>query len=126
MSAPFLVSAARRAPDRLERITLMANLMIEHRLGPEEACTYRHLYAGGLTEAEVEAYRDDARAMIEGKPSALRTARPETRRCRAMIEAAQAIRRIRSGPTWAPPVVTETEPLRWGRPSAEDREAGHG
>ena len=107
VSAPYLVAAARRAPDRLERIALMAEIMVEQSQGPEEACTYRHLYARGLTEAEVEAYRDDARAMIEDRPSALRTMRPHTRQCAAMVEAARTIRRIRTGPSWSKPQIQE-------------------
>ena len=73
MTAPSLLNAARKSPDRFDRINRMAELMRYHKEGPEGACTAVHLYAAGFTEAEVVAYRDDARALLVRKPSGLRT-----------------------------------------------------
>lgn len=127
MAAPSLIAAARRAPDRLDRIHLLADVMVRHREGPEGACMYRHLYAEGFTEAEIEAYRDDARGVIENRPTALRFTAPHVKQCAALAQAARAIKRIRTAPTWTKPVVTEAEPATWGKPvTSASSGAGHG
>lgn len=96
MTAPSLLRAARSAPDREDRIRLMAETMRMHRAGPEEACTFQHLMAAGFTGAEVEAYRDDARALLSGRP-ALMLAEPIGRReGNALVRAARAVRKRRA------------------------------
>ncbi|WP_375408556.1 hypothetical protein [uncultured Methylobacterium sp.] len=92
MTAPSLIHAARRAPDRRERILLMAEAMRYHAHGPEGACTFGHLCAAGFTEAEIHTYRDDARAVLVGKPSPLRTTPPGRVMAQGMAKKARSIR----------------------------------
>lgn len=67
MTAPSLLACARQAPDRLARIRLMARTMQEAATGPDEACTFTDLTAAGFTSWEIEAYRDQARALLSGR-----------------------------------------------------------
>ncbi|WP_018261322.1 hypothetical protein [Methylobacterium sp. WSM2598] len=67
MAAPSKVAAALSAPDRLDRIAHMARVMRE-RKAADGACTFAHLAAAGFSEAEIEAYRDDARQILSGRP----------------------------------------------------------
>lgn len=93
MTAPSLLLAARRAPDRRERILYMAETMRDLAHGPGGACTFPDLCAAGFTEAEIVAYRDDARAAIAGRPSPLRTTPIGRLKGLAMVKTARAIRR---------------------------------
>jgi hypothetical protein len=93
MTAPSLLLAARHAPDRRERILYMAETMRDLAYGPGGACTFPDLCAAGFTEAEIVAYRDDARAAIAGRPSPLRTTPIGRLKGLAMVKTARAIRR---------------------------------
>ena len=67
MAAPSKIAAARDAVDRSIRTERMAQVMRDREAG-DGACTFAHLTAAGFTEAEIEAYRDDARALLSGRP----------------------------------------------------------
>lgn len=126
MVAPSLIRAAKQAPDRLERIHRLAAVLVELDAGPSSAL-YKHVYAKGFTEAEVIAYGDAARGVIENRPTAMRFTAPHVKECAAFAQAAQAIKRIKTAPSWAKPVVTEAEPIVWGAPLAASASgAGHG
>ena len=103
MTAPSLLFAARTAPDRRDRILAMAARMDHHANGPEGACTKAHLYAAGFTEAEVIVYRDDARAVLASRPSALRTLRPGRIEAKRLLVRALEIHRAKR--PWSPPAV---------------------
>lgn len=93
MTAPSLIRAARAAPDRHARIRLMAETMRLHRAGPEEACTFHHLTAAGFTTAEVEAYRDDARAILSDRPRITLAPIPGRMEGDALVRVARRVRR---------------------------------
>ena len=93
MTAPSKLRAAQAAPDRAARVRRMADLMRHHQNGPEGACTYRHLYAAGFTEAEIEAYRDDARALLSNRAAIRLAPAPGRMEGRQLVRAAIAIRR---------------------------------
>lgn len=93
MTAPSLIRAAQAAPDRTTRINLMAETMRLHRHGPEEACTFHHLTAAGFTSAEIEAYRDEARAILSGRPAVVLAAPPGRMEGEQLVKAARAVRR---------------------------------
>ena len=113
MPSPSLVHAARRAPDARHQVFRMARVMAERRNGPEGACTVVHLFQAGFTEAQVHAYRDPARALLQGLPLGLTTEPPGRREGEAAVEAAREIRFARAAErflaqrTWALPVVQE-------------------
>lgn len=113
MPSPSLVHAARRAPDARHHVFRMARVMAERRNGPEGACTVVHLFQAGFTEAQVHAYRDPARALLQGLPLGLTTEPPGRREGEAAVEAAWEIRFARAAErflaqrAWAPPVVQE-------------------
>lgn len=109
MPSPSLVAAARHAPDARVRITRMAHVMRHQMEGVEECCTFVHLVQAGFTEAEIHAYRDDARAYILGKPSANRWTPPDRLHGNLLAIKAREIRRRVSGGRWAPPVVQPIE-----------------
>ncbi|GJD92872.1 hypothetical protein [Methylobacterium iners] len=92
MTAPSLILAARHAPDRRQRILLMAETMRDHAWGPEGACTDAHLRAAGFTEGEIATYPDDARAVLVGKPSPLRTVPAGRLNALALAKKARSIR----------------------------------
>ena len=93
MTAPSLIRAAKAAPDRATRISLMAETMRRHQSGPEEACTFHHLAAAGFTSAEIEAYRDEARAILSGRPAIVLAAPPGRMEGEQLVKAARAVRR---------------------------------
>ena len=109
MTAPSLISGARNAPDCRDRILAMADAMRHHAHGPDGACTSVHLYCAGFTEAEVVVYRDDARAVLAGRPSALRTLRPGRIEARRLLTRALEIHREKRA--WSAPVVIEPAAL---------------
>ena len=65
MRSPSQVRAAQSADNRIARVLLMAETMQRH-AAADGARTYAHLTAAGFAEAEIEAYRDDARRLIAG------------------------------------------------------------
>lgn len=111
MPSPSLIHAARRAPDARAQIFRMARIMSERKNGPEGACTVVHLFQAGYTEAQVHAYRDPARALLQGLP--LVGDPPGRREAEAAVEAVREIRFARAAErylarrAWAPPVVQE-------------------
>lgn len=116
MPSPSLVHAARRAPDAPRHVFRMARVMADRMNGPEEACTVVHLFQAGFTEAQVAAYRDPARALLQGLPLGLTTEPPGRREAEAAVEAIREIRFARVAERylaqrgWAPPVVEERNP----------------
>lgn len=115
MPAPSLVHAARKAPDARAHIFRMARIMSERKNGPEGACTAVHLFQAGYTEAQVHAYRDPARALLQGLP--MTGDPPGQREAEAAVEAIREIRFARAAErflaqrAWAPPVVREATDL---------------
>ena len=109
MPSPSLISAAQHAPDARARIARMAHVMRHQMEGVEECCTFVHLVQAGFTEAEIHAYRDDARAYILGKPSANRWTPPNRLAGSLLAIEAHKIRRRVNGTRWAPPVVAAIE-----------------
>ena len=109
MTSPSLIAAARSSADRHERIIRMAHLMRHHREGPEGACTALHLYQAGYTEAEVVAYRDDARACLLGKPSLLRNTPPYRLKGQLLAMEARRIQARNERRPWAAPVVEQID-----------------
>lgn len=113
MPAPSLVHAARHAPDARCQIFRMAKVMAERRNGPEGACTIVHLFQAGWTEAQVVAYRDPARALLQGLDLGLETSPPGRREAEAAVAAiremrfARAEERYLARRAWAAPVVEE-------------------
>lgn len=92
MTAPSLLDAARRAPDALDRIYLMAEVMRDRR-GADDACTFLDLVSAGFTEAEVQVYRDAARAHIEGRPSSFSTIPAGRREGERLAKTAERLRK---------------------------------
>jgi len=115
MPAPSLVHAARKAPDARHQVFRMAKVMSERKNGPEGACTAVHLFQAGYTEAQVHAYRDMARALLQGLP--LEGDPPGRREAEAAVEAVREIRFARAAErylarrTWAAPIVREATDL---------------
>ena len=113
MPAPSLIQDARRAPDARRQIYRMARVMADRREGPEGACTVVHLFQAGFTEAQVHAYRDPARALLQGLPLGLTTSPPGRREAEAAVAAiremrfARAEERYLARRAWAAPVVEE-------------------
>jgi len=93
VTAPSLLRAAQAAPDRKARIRLMADTMRHHEAGPEGACTFHHLMAAGFTAAEVEAYRDDAKHLLSGRPVLVLAEPPGRREGNALVRVARALRK---------------------------------
>jgi hypothetical protein len=116
MPSPSLVHAARRAPDALEHVIRMVRVMQERTTGPEEACTIVHLFQAGFTEAQVHAYRDPARALMQGLPTGLRHNPPGRLAAKLALQrvpeirAAIAERQAAERPTWSAPQVAELAP----------------
>ncbi|QGY05565.1 hypothetical protein MMSR116_29460 [Methylobacterium mesophilicum SR1.6/6] len=116
MPSPSLVHAARRAPDALDHVIRMVRVMQERATGPEEACTVVHLFQAGFTEVQVHAYRDPARAMMQGLPTGLRHNPPGRLAAKLAlrrvpeIRAAIAERQVADRPAWTTPVIRESEP----------------
>ena len=116
MPSPSLVHAARRAPDALDHVIRMVRVIEERTSGPEEACTVVHLFQAGFTEAQVAAYRDPARALMQGLPTGLRPNPPGRLAAKLALQrvpeirAAFAQRQAIERSTWSPPVVEERKP----------------
>ena len=116
MPSPSLVHAARRAPDALDHVIRMVRVIEDRTSGPEEACTIVHLFQAGFTEAQVHAYRDPARALIQGLPTGLRYCPPGRLAAKLALQrvpeirAAIAERRAAERPAWSPPRVAERGP----------------
>ena len=114
MPSPSLIHAARRAPDAGSHVFRMARVMADRKNGPEGACTVVHLFQAGFTEAQVAAYRDPARALLQGLPLGLTTEPPGRREAEAAVDAVREIRFARAAErylarrAWAPPVVRES------------------
>ncbi|MDH2313075.1 hypothetical protein [Methylobacterium brachiatum] len=115
MPAPSLVHAARKAPDARHQVYRMAKVMSERKNGPEGACTVVHLFQAGFTEAQVLAYRDPARALLQGLPLGLTTEPPGRREAEAAVEAIRELRFVRAAErfltqrAWAAPVISERQ-----------------
>ena len=109
MPSPSLITAAKRAPDARVLILRMAELMRHHNEGISEGCTFVHLLQAGFTEAEIHAYRDDARAALRGKPSSLRWTPPDRLKGMLMVKKAREIQERNGRRTWAAPVVEQVE-----------------
>ena len=116
MTSPSMIHAARRAPDALDHVIRMVRVMQERTTGPEEACTMAHLFQAGFTEAQVHAYRDPARALMQGLPTGLRYNPPGRLAAKLAlgrvpeIRAAFARRQAAERPTWSAPQVAERAP----------------
>ncbi|MGX9980335.1 hypothetical protein [Methylobacterium fujisawaense] len=116
MTSPSMIHAARRAPDALEHVIRMVRVIQERMSGPEEACTIVHLFQAGFTEAQVQAYRDPARALMQGLPTGLRHNPPGRLAAKLAlgrvpeIRAAFARRQAAERPTWSAPQVAERAP----------------
>ncbi|WP_267355764.1 MULTISPECIES: hypothetical protein [unclassified Methylobacterium] len=113
MPSPSLVQDARRAPDALDHVIRMVRVMQERITGPEEACTIVHLFQAGFTEVQVHAFRDPARALMQGQPTGLRHNPPGRLAAKLALQrvpsirAAMAERQAADRPTWSAPAVQE-------------------
>ena len=102
-------------PDALEHVIRMVRVMEERTTGPEEACTIAHLFQAGFTEAQVAAYRDPARALMQGLPTGLRYNPPGRLAAKLALQrvpsirAAYAERQAAERLTWSAPAVQERE-----------------
>lgn len=74
----------------------MAETMRDHRNGPEGACTFTHLTAAGFTAAEIEAYRDEARALLSQRSRVILADIPGRMEGAALVKASRSIRRRRA------------------------------
>ena len=117
MIASSLIHAARKAPDARRHVFRMARVMAERKNGPEGACTVVHLFQEGFTEAQVVAYRDPARALLQGLDLGLTTSPPGRREAQEAVDAIREVRAARAAErlipklAWAPPVVEERNAL---------------
>ncbi|APT31899.1 hypothetical protein MCBMB27_02608 [Methylobacterium phyllosphaerae] len=91
MPSPSQVRAARAAENRITRVLLMAEVM-QRQEASSGACTYADLCAAGFAEAEIEAYRDDARRLIGGLDHVPEILPPGRVEGRMLVAQAQAIR----------------------------------
>ncbi|MET3485429.1 hypothetical protein [Methylobacterium sp. 1973] len=113
MTSPSMIHAARNAPDALAHVIRMVRVIEERLSGPEEACTNVHLFQAGFTEVQVHAFRDPARALMQGQPTGLRHNPPGRLAAKLALQrvpdirAAFARRQAAERPTWSAPVVTE-------------------
>ncbi|MFB0491244.1 hypothetical protein ABIE45_003830 [Methylobacterium sp. OAE515] len=113
MTSPSMIHAARRAPDALDHVIRMVRVIQERTTGPEEACTIVHLFQAGFTEAQVAAYRDPARALMQGLPTGLRHCPPGRLAAKLAlkrvpeIRAAFAQRQAATRSIWSAPRVAE-------------------
>lgn len=67
MAARAQITAALVSPDRCTRTEAMAEVM-RRAEASDGACLEAHLTCAGFTAAEVAAYRDDALAVLSGRP----------------------------------------------------------
>lgn len=91
MAAPSKVAAALQSPDRTVRTQVMADIMRRHEAS-DGACTFVHLAAAGFSEAEIEAYRDDARGLASGRVEPVLTVPAGRIEGVALVREARAIR----------------------------------
>jgi hypothetical protein len=99
------IRAAQVATNRHTRVRLMAEVM-EARESAHGACTYADLCAAGFSEAEIEAYRDDARREIAGLAPVAATLPDGRIEGLHLVAEAQAIRAKRAT-LWTPPVIEQ-------------------
>lgn len=92
MVAPSKLAAAKSAQQAKHRTRLMAQTMRHHASGPEEGCTRAHLQAAGFTEAEIEAYRDDACHLMRGTPPVVLASSLARQEGARLVEQAKVIR----------------------------------
>ncbi len=100
------IRAAQVATNRHARVRLMAEVM-EARESAHGACTYADLCAAGFSEAEIEAYRDDARGRSLGSPRRPRRCRTgasractSSRRLKPYVPSAPRFGRLQSSKPW--------------------------
>lgn len=91
MAAPSKVAAALKSPDRTVRTEVMADVMRRHEAS-DGACTFAQLAAAGFSEAEIEAYRDDARGLACGRVEPVLTVPAGRIEGVALVREARAIR----------------------------------
>lgn len=103
MPSPSQVRAAQAAENRITRVLLMAEVMQRH-AASDGACTYAHLTAAGFAEAEIEAYRDDARRLIAGLDHVPEILPPGRVEGRMLVAQAQAIRTRRASDYQVPAI----------------------
>lgn len=103
MPTPSQIRAARAAENRAARVRLMAEVM-QRQEASHGACTYADLCAAGFAEAEIEAYRDDARRLIGGLDHVPELLPPGRVEGRILVVQAQAIRARRAS-NWTPPAI---------------------
>lgn len=107
MPSPSQVRAAQAATNRADRIRLMADIM-RHQESAHGACTYGDLCAVGFSEAEIEAYRDDARREIAGLAPSAATMPTGCIEGHQLVAEARAIRARRAS-DWTPPLIEPVE-----------------
>ena len=103
MPSPSQVRAAQVATNRADRVRMMAGVM-QHQESAHGACTYADLCAAGFAEAEIEAYRDDARREIAGLAPTAATLPIGRIEGHQLVAEAKAIRAKRAS-VWTPPVI---------------------
>lgn len=91
MASPSQVRAAQAAENRITRVLLMAEVM-QRQEASAGACTYADLCAAGFAEAEIEAYRDDARRLITGLDLVPEILPPGRVEGKILVAQAQALR----------------------------------
>lgn len=91
MPSPSQVRAAKTAENRIARVLKMAEVM-QRQEASHGACTYADLCAAGFAEAEIEAYRDDARRLIGGLDHVPEILPPGRVEGKILVAQAQAIR----------------------------------
>lgn len=107
MPSPSQVRAAHAATNRADRIRLMAEIM-RNQESAHGACTYADLCAAGFSEAEIDAYRDDARREIAGLAPSAATLPAGRIEGHQLVAEARAIRARRAS-VWTPPVIEAVE-----------------
>lgn len=103
MSSPSQIRAAHAAENRAVRVQLMAEVMRQQETS-HGACTYGDLCAAGFAEAEIEAYRDDARRLISALDHVPMILPPGRVEGRILVAQAQAIR-ARRARRWVAPAI---------------------
>lgn len=103
MPTPSQVRVAKAAENRIARVLLMAEVM-QRQEASNGACTYADLCAAGFAEAEIEAYRDDARRLIGGLDHVPEILPPGRVEGRILVAQAQAIRSRQAREHQVPPI----------------------
>lgn len=96
MPSPSQIRAANAEPGRADRVRTMAEVMARQEAA-HGACTFADLCAAGYSEAEIEAYRDDARREIAGLTAAADILPPGRIEGRILVAQARALRARRAG-----------------------------